>query len=289
MKLIERKKCPYCESINLKYLYRVNYSANILKQFIVKYYNNKKILDILKFNIYEISECIKCKGLFQRFIPDNNFSYYLYETLISAKKSFNKKKNITQTNYREYLLDSEIIKKLFKKEKNQIKILEFGCGWGFWAKFMQKLNFNVVTIEISDTRANFLKKNQIKNYKNINELDKKYDLIFSNQVLEHIPNPFQTMKDLCNKLNTNGFMYHKFPSSFNFIKKLSKNYKPQKDCAHPLEHINIYTKKSFLIMAKKLKLKVVNPICLKNISIINKLILLKNYLLFNTAILKKIN
>jgi len=182
MKLIERKKCPYCESINLKYLYRVNYSANILKQFIAKYYNNKKILDILKFNIYELSECIKCKGLFQRFITDNNLSYYLYETLISPKKSFNKKKNITRTNYREYLLDSEIIKKLFKKENNQIKILEFGCGWGFWAKFMQKLNFNVVTIEISDTRANFLKKNQIKNYKDINKLDKKYDLIFFNKV-----------------------------------------------------------------------------------------------------------
>jgi len=97
------------------------------------------------------------------------------------------------------------------------------------------------------------------------------------------------MKNLFNKLKNNGFMYHKFPSSFNFKKKLSKNYKPQKDCAHPQEQINIYTKKSFLIMAKKLKLKVINPICLKNISIINKLILLKNYLLFNTVILKKIN
>ena len=289
MKLIERKKCPYCKSINLKFLYRANYNTNIFKNFFVEYYNNKEILDILKFNVYEISECIKCNGLFQKFIPDNNLSYYVYEKLISYKKSFNKKKNIALTNYKEYLLDSEIIKKLFKKENNQIKILEFGCGWGFWAKFMKELNFNVDAIEISDTRLDFLKKNRIQNYKNINELDKKYDLIFSNQVLEHIPNPFQTMKDLCNKLNTNGFMYHKFPSSFNFKKKLSKNYKPQKDCAHPLEHINIYTKKSFLIMVKKLRLQIINPIYLKNISIIDKVILLKNYLLFNTAILKKIN
>lgn len=287
MKLIERKRCPYCESINIKVLYSLNYNTNVLKKFFLEYYNNKKILNIIKFNIYQISECIKCSGLFQKFIPNNNLSYYIYEKLISSKKSFNKKKNITLTNYKEYLLDSEIIKNLFKKENSRIKILEFGCGWGFWAKFMKDLNFNVDTIEISDKRAHFLKKNRIKNYKSINQLNKKYDLIFSNQVLEHIPNPFQTMKSLLNKLNTNGYMYHKFPSSFNFKKKLLRNYIPKKDCAHPLEHINVYTKKSFMFMVKKLRLKIVNPIYLKNISIINTLILLKNYLFFNTVILKK--
>ena len=151
---------------------------------------------------------------------------------------------------------------------------------------MKELNFNVDTLEISKTRADFLKKNNIQNYRNINELNTKYDLIFSNQVLEHISNPFQTMKDLLNKLNANGFMYHKFPSSFNFKNRLSESYKPRKDCAHPLEHINIYSKKSFFVMAKKLKLQIINPIYIKNISIIDKLILLKNYLLFNTVILK---
>ena len=89
MKLIERKKCPYCKSINLKFLYRANYNTNIFKNFFVEYYNNKEILDILKFNVYEISECIKCNGLFQKFIPDNNLSYYVYEKLISYKNYIN--------------------------------------------------------------------------------------------------------------------------------------------------------------------------------------------------------
>ena len=92
MKLVERKKCPYCKSVEFKFLYRLNYSSNTLRQFFVQYYKNKEILDILKFNIYEISECIKCKGLFQKFIPDNNLSYYIYDKLISSKESFNKKK-----------------------------------------------------------------------------------------------------------------------------------------------------------------------------------------------------
>ena len=158
MKLIERRNCPYCASVNLNTLHKLNYNDDILKKFLFKYYNNKKIIDILKFNVYEISECTECSGLFQKFIPDNDLSYYLYETLISAKKSFNKKKNIIHKNFREYNLDAEIIKKLFKKDNNQIRILEFGCGWGFWAKFMKELDFDVETIEISETRRRYLKK-----------------------------------------------------------------------------------------------------------------------------------
>jgi hypothetical protein len=284
MKLIERLNCPYCEGINFNSLFKKNYNSNILQEFILSYYRNTKILDILKFNLYEIVECTECTGLFQKFIPDDNLSYYLYEKLISANDSFNKKNNIMRTNFKEYNFDAEIIKKLFKKDNNQIKILEFGCGWGFWAKFMKELNFDVETIEISETRIDYLKKNRIQNYKNINELVKNYDLIFSNQALEHVSSPFEIIKNLNNKLNKNGVMYHKFPSSFLFKKKLSKNYEPKKDCAHPLEHINIFNKKSFKKMFEKIKLKKIN---VENLSFVNKIKFIKNKILFNQIILKK--
>jgi hypothetical protein len=284
MKLIERLNCPYCEGINFNSLFKKNYSSNILQKFLLSYYKNAKILDFLKFNLYEIVECIECTGLFQKFIPDDNLSYYLYEKLISANDSFNKKNNITHTNFKEYNFDAEIIKKLFKKDNNQIKILEFGCGWGFWAKFMKELNFDVETIEISETRIDYLKKNRIKNYKNTNELVKNYDLIFSNQALEHVSSPFEIIKKLNNKLNKDGVMYHKFPSSFLFKKKLSKNYEPKKDCAHPLEHINIFNKKSFKKMFEKIKLKKIN---VENLSFVNKIKFIKNKILFNQIILKK--
>lgn len=284
MKLVERDKCPYCKNVNLKSLYKINYNANILRKFLIEYYNNKKIIDILKLNVYEIIECVECYGLFQKYIPDEDLSYHLYENVISTNKSFNKKKNFDHKNYKEYILDSKIIQKLFQKKNNQIKILEFGCGWGFWAKFMKGLNFNVETVEISESRAFHLKKNKIKNYKNINKINKKYDLIFSNQVLEHISNPCETIKNLSDKLNNGGFMYHKFPSMFNFKNKLSQNYIPKKDCAHPLEHINIFSEQCFEKMCKKNQLKRTD---VKNLNFINQIKYQKNKFLFNQIILKK--
>ena len=54
-----------------------------------------------------------------------------------------------------------------------------------------------------------------------------------------------------------GYIYLKFPSSFMFKNILKMNYQPKKDCAMPLEHINILNKKTFLHLAKDLNLKVV--------------------------------
>ncbi len=286
MKLIERNKCPYCESIKFNTLYKKNYNSIILKVFILEYYKDEKIIDILKSNIYEITECIECNGIFQKYIPDEDLSYFLYEKLISAEESFNKKKNIIHTNFKEYSLDAEIIKNLLEKKNNEIKILEFGCGWGFWAKFMKELNFNVETVEISDSRIDHLKKNNIQNYKSIKEINQNYDLIFSNQALEHIPYPIKTIKELYDKLNNNGIMYHKFPSSFLFKKKLTKNYIPKKDCAHPLEHINIFNKQCFTKICKITNLQKVE---IKNLKLIEKIKILKNNFFFNQVILKKSN
>ena len=284
MKLIERVNCPYCRKIDFKSLYIKNYNSNILKTFLSNYYKNKEIIDILKLDTYEIVECIKCRGLFQKYIPNEELSYYLYEKLISPKDSFNKKKNIITTNYKEYTLDAKIIKKLIKKNNNEIKILEFGCGWGFWTKFMKELNFDVETVEISDSRIDYLEKNGIQNYRNINNINKKFDLIFSNQAFEHISDPLQTLNNLKNKLNENGFMFHKFPSSFLFKSRLTKNYKPKKDCAHPLEHINILNYKCFQTMCDKNNLKIGK---VRRLGILDGFKSLKNNILFNQIILKK--
>lgn len=91
MELIERRSCPYCEGFNFNSLFKKKYSSNILQEFLLSYYKNSKILDIVKFNLYEIVECMECAGLFQKFIPDDNLSYYLYEKLISPYDSFKKK------------------------------------------------------------------------------------------------------------------------------------------------------------------------------------------------------
>tara|TARA_B110000977_G_scaffold682_1_gene967 strand:+ start:19529 stop:20296 length:768 start_codon:yes stop_codon:yes gene_type:complete len=255
-----------------------------MTEFLINYYKNKNICEILKNEEYEISECLHCNGIFQTNIPNEKLSFYLYDVLISSDESFKKKGVLSIEQFKEYFNDAEIIEKMIKKKSHEIKILEFGCGWGFWANFMKSMNFDIETVEISDSRKKYLDKINIKNYESINKIDNKYDLIFSNQVLEHIPEPFETLSELKGKLKDNGFMFHKFPSSFLFKQQLSNNYIPKKNCAHPLEHINIFNKKCFEKMSQLLDLKKVK---IQHLNFKNKVKFYKNNFLFNQIILRK--
>ena len=136
---------------------------------------------------------------------------------------------------------------------------------------MKSRNFNVQTCEISDSRIEFLNKNKIKNFEKLDLINEKFDFIFSDQVIEHIPEPYESLKDLSNLLKVGGYMLHRFPSSLLLKLKLKKNYVPNKDCAHPLEHINIYNKKCLLNIAEKLNLKKHNTYLLKEWNIKKKL------------------
>ena len=155
MNLIERIKCPYCNNNQFKSLYKKEYDSKILTNFLTNYYNNNKIHHVLESKIYEISECTLCSGLFQKYIPDEKLSFFLYETLISNEISLQKKIELTSKNFMEFFGDASIIEDLIKKKNYNIKILEFGCGWGFWTKFMKSLNFDVETVEISTSRAEY--------------------------------------------------------------------------------------------------------------------------------------
>ena len=82
-------------------------------------------------------------------------------------------------------------------------------------------------------------------------------------------------------------MLHRFPSSIFFELKLKFIYTPKKDCAHPLEHINIFNKTCFEKIANFLNLKVINLNKMNELDLIKKIKFLKNKLLFNFIILKK--
>jgi hypothetical protein len=65
-------------------------------------------------------------------------------------------------------------------------------------------------------------------------------------------------------------------SNFLFKLKLNNDYKPKADCAHPLEHINLFNKKSFEFMVKDTDLEIITFKSKINLSLIQILKDLKN-------------
>lgn len=289
MNMIERKKCPCCNDKKFKELYRIPYKDKKISFFLIKYYG-KKIIPLLKIISkyhYILIYCINCKFIFQKYIPNKNLMLEIYEKLINPQKSLNKKKNFLMKNFNEYFNEYYAIQNLFKKEPRKIKILEFGSGWGFWSNMGQSLNFNNYVNELSISRIKYLKKQNLKLVHNINKCKLKFDLIYSDQVFEHVDSPFKILQNLKKLLKKNGYILIRFPDSYFFRLKLFQNYFPQNDQAHPLEHINLYSRKSFEIMSNLLELKIVNFDTKYKFDLKKYPRIIKNFFSFNKILLKK--
>lgn len=287
MKLIERNNCPICKSFSIQSIYSLSYQNSKLQNFLTTYYKNRLQLNLVSQYDYELIECNICKLIFQKYIPDENFSQQLYEKFISAEESLKKKEeNIVDINKKNHN-ELNLIKKLFNFKN--INVLEFGAGWGFWAIEAKKIGFKVNCLELSKKKIIYMKNKGLKVIQNIEETFNKFDLIYSDQTFEHINNPKETLELLNLSLNINGYILLNFPSAFGFRNKLKKNYYPHKDVAHPLEHLNIYNRSSIKFLIKDTNLKIINFKSFKFFKLKYLYKDLKNLLYFDSILLKKIN
>ena len=78
-----------------------------------------------------------------------------------------------------------------------------------------------------------------------------------------------------------------FPSSYNFKKNLKKNYIPNKDAAHPLEHINIFNRQSIKKILEQHDLKLINFKWSKEPNLKNILKDFRNLIYFDNILIKK--
>lgn len=260
-----------------------------MKNFLSSYYKKNINLDELKNFNYVLLECDNCKLIFQEQIPNEKFSLKLYEDIINKDESLQKKDDYEKKNHKKLSYEIGLIKGLLKKKNEEIKILEFGSGWGFWLSHLQKNNFNVNGFEVSKARINFMENKKIKVISNLKHIKNNYDFIFSEQTFEHISNPKETLFELSQILNVGGYIFLRFPSTFLFKSKLSNDYIPNNDCAHPLEHINLFKKRSFETMVRNSNLKMINIRSQYNFSLKNALKDIKNFFYFDSVLIKKIN
>jgi 2-polyprenyl-3-methyl-5-hydroxy-6-metoxy-1,4-benzoquinol methylase len=105
------------------------------------------------------------------------------------------------------------------------RVLDFGCSWGYGTYQMEQYGLNAVGFEISKPRAEYGRtKLGLKIIDTLEELEKLpaggFDVVFSNHVVEHLPNIAAVFPLLTRLLNQNGFVFHVLP---NFMGKKARS------------------------------------------------------------------
>ena len=145
----------------------------------------------------------------------------------------------------------------FEKPKNEnqkrIRLLDCGCGYGHLLDLCKVFGIEAIGVDIDSYRVRFCKAKGLDVYKP-DELDpgKKFDIIISTSVIEHINDLHEYFRYISDRLETGGYLHL---SGLNpaIIKKEKKQ--GAYCLVMPLEHINYFTAASLDILAGKYSLK----------------------------------
>ncbi len=166
-----------------------------------------------------------------------------------------KPKDHLKSNKQVFIRRFDYLKKFLKKKD---KILEVGCSSGFMLKNLISKNFShCYGIEPSGVFSKFLKKEKIKTFRNIEEIEKKklkFDVIMHFFVLEHIQKPEIFLKKQLSLLNKNGRIIFEIPNVADPLHSIF-NIKDFENFYWSIAHPWYFSETSLKYLLKKLRKK----------------------------------
>ena len=187
---------------------------------------------------------------------------------------FNRNLKINYNNYFSDNLDPDGKKRNLKKEekfklsqlklirnflnenfKKKTKILDFGCGYGWLLKSLNKKKWDKNAIEINPDANKFVKNLGIDCRKSIDDYNNKYfDIITLIHVIEHLDKPEKTLKKIVSKIKKKGHLIIETPD---FDSAMARRYNLKFRLLHDKTHISLFSTESLtrLLMDQNMKIK----------------------------------
>lgn len=243
------KRCKICNNTKLKKKFEYKKKPKSEKSYsIVNYKKYHRFYYICKkCKHYSAFLNMKLKDLYS-----SEYNNTIYQN--GLKKNFIKIINLPNSesdNYFRVKRIDKFIKKIYKKKK--IKVLDIGSGLGvFPYKINQKKNYDCTALDPDKKSCKHIYKYLgIKcingNFLSLN-IKKKYNLITLNKVIEHVKSPQLMLRKARHMLSEKGILYIEVPHIS--ASKLGKN----REEFH-IDHLHIFSKKSLILLATKVKLK----------------------------------
>lgn len=248
-RFVLRSACPVCGASEHAVLRQHRFTAPEVWEFLASYYEGRIRKEDLGDALYEIWRCTACGFLWQAHHLDAQGMQKLYEDWISASASLAKKARADVWLFDAYAREASEIARRLARRPDQIRVLDFGMGWGAWCRMAQAYGYDVAGFELSQRRCDHARAQGIRVIDSLEALG-RYDFVNCHHALEHVPDPLATLRRLVEALEPGGFLRISVPDGRGMEQKVADPaWRAAKDALHPLEHLNCFTGDTLLRLA----------------------------------------
>jgi 2-polyprenyl-3-methyl-5-hydroxy-6-metoxy-1,4-benzoquinol methylase len=202
--------CPICRGNQFQELVSFPYERLFkLNETLNKEWFNRTTIESSM--VVPIVICNACNFKFSKYALNKHLQFEYYHQAINEEKS---KIKIFKRQKRAQLIKIwSDLHSLSDNSIDNIKVLDYGAGWGDFLAVAKSPGVEVFGLEFDERKIHYASSIgiQLRDYVFI-EANAPYDIFMCNQVLEHLENPLQALKDLRVLLSKDAVGYISVPN-----------------------------------------------------------------------------
>lgn len=236
----------------------MEYAEDPIKTYLHRFYDPQGGVEMgyLNGEEYILHQCNTCSLIYQFSIPNDQLMSRIYEYWIDSN-IYRPKSNNNPLVAQPYLLaELLMLPYVLRKQPAQISLLDFGMGWSEWCRIAQTLGYKIAGVEINRDQLEYAKNCQVPTVNPHALIESSFDFINTEQVFEHVAQPFETLQLLVKALKPGGIIKISVPDGTGILDQLAysnwlipKKSRKSLNAIAPLEHINTYSYPALLKLA----------------------------------------
>jgi SAM-dependent methyltransferase len=279
---VERKACPVCLSNETETLYSSPYIEDPVRAFVLSHYKGQGEvnLDYLRGTDFTLCDCKACGTLYQQNAPNGFLLDKVYNEMISATTLFPRELNsLTIAMFNSIAGELTELFARVRKRPSEIRLLDYGFGYGAWARVAVALGAQVYATEISPEKIAFGKQIGVKMIGEDELAALQFDIVHTEQVFEHLTEPRADFFKLAARVAPGGIMKVAVPPAGNIrgllksrgmaaVSPLESDWQTPAErssarqnaaymCVVPLEHLNVFSAKAIERLGREAGLSLV--------------------------------
>lgn len=187
-----RTTCPVCEAGTFTTVFEAPYSDPSIVAFLESHYRDQGTVDMARFAgaSYVVAHCGACDLLFQVNIPADDLLDYIYNQMIDpAKLSGIERDLITLDSVDKIAGEMATLFRLTGKAPSQITMLDYGLGYGRYARVARGMGATVYATEIGEEKRQIAASLGVQVIDDADIDTMQFDIVHTEQVLEHLIHP----------------------------------------------------------------------------------------------------